>query len=52
MCFGKEELFWEWEDMPDWAKQEFEDNGGIPCEGSGSPAEYCSECRFGKVEVE
>jgi hypothetical protein len=48
-CFADPVLFLKWEDVPEEAKKEFEDNGGIPCGGEGFPGEWCSRCRFGEV---
>lgn len=48
-CFAKPILFIGWDNMPADAKEEFETNGPIPCEGGGLPGEWCAGCRFGKV---
>lgn len=49
-CFAVSALFAPWETLPPEIQDEFEVNGGIPCDGSGLPGEYCADCRFGAVE--
>jgi hypothetical protein len=48
-CYAKPVLFMELDDMPQDAKDEFEKNGPIPCEGGGVPGVWCNRCRFGEV---
>jgi hypothetical protein len=48
-CFGKPELFGPYEKMTEAAKEEFENNGPIPCEGGGRPGFWCVGCRFAEV---
>jgi hypothetical protein len=48
-CFADPVLFVGWEKMPDSARNEFNQNGPIPCEGGGLPGEWCQGCRFGAV---
>ena len=49
-CYGMPELFVPWESMSEEAKNEFEENGGVSCEGSGVPGPWCIGCRFGEME--
>lgn len=49
-CHAPEDLIGEWDVLSDAAKQEFEDNGPIPCEGNGWTGPWCEGCRFGSVE--
>lgn len=51
-CFADPVLFRQWEHMPQEARDEFKNNGPIPCEGGGVPGEWCAGCRFGRVESE
>ena len=48
-CYASPILFEPWYQMPEAARQEFEINGPIPCQGGGVPGEWCAGCRFGKV---
>jgi hypothetical protein len=48
-CFGKPELFGPYEKMTEAAKEEFKNNGPIPCEGGGRPGFWCADCRFAEV---
>lgn len=48
-CFAKPVLFLAWEKLPKSARDEFTNNGPIPCEGGGVPGAWCSGCRFGEV---
>jgi len=48
-CFADPELFKPWGEMSSKAKQEFDVNGPIPCEGGGLPGLWCDGCRFGHV---
>lgn len=49
LCYADEMLFGEWNDLLPIAQQEFENNGPVPCEGSGWAGPYCAHCRFGEV---
>jgi hypothetical protein len=49
-CIADDALFLEWEDLSEASKQEFEDNGPIPCEGRGFAGIWCERCRFGQTE--
>lgn len=51
-CFAAPVLFISWDEMPQTAREEFNTNGPIQCEGGGVPGEWCESCRFGKVEME
>lgn len=51
-CYAAPVLFIRWDDMPKGAKDEFDRNGPIPCEGGGTPGEWCEQCRFGQVEFD
>ncbi len=48
-CHASPKLFIEWDKMSKAAKNEFETNGPIPCEGGGVPGFWCDGCRFGKI---
>lgn len=48
-CFADKSLFLPWENLSRAAKNEFDKNGPVPCEGGGIPGEWCSNCRFGKL---
>lgn len=51
ICTADDDLFGEWDDLPDHARQEYEDNGPVPCDGGGVPGEWCTRCRFGRTET-
>ena len=48
-CFAKPVLFGKWDEMPQAARDEFANNGPIPCEGGGKLGTWCDGCRFGSV---
>ena len=37
------------EDARQEVKDELDENGSIPCEGSGCPGLWCVDCRFGEA---
>jgi hypothetical protein len=49
-CHAPEELFQEWEDVPDDIKAEIDENGPLPCSGDGGVGPWCADCRFGEEE--
>lgn len=51
-CFADPVLFLPWDEMTSEARDEFDVNGPIPCEGGGVPGEWCEQCRFGNVEFD
>ncbi len=46
-CYASPDLFVDWDKASKAAKNEFEVNGPIPCEGGGLPGFWCEGCRFG-----
>lgn len=49
-CHAGEELFGEWEKVPDDAKQIINRQKGLPCDGGGMPGHWCSRCYWGRVK--
>lgn len=49
-CYASKEAFIRWEEVPDEWKQEFNDNGSVPCDGGGNTGPWCGDCRFGTEE--
>lgn len=48
ICLADEDYFIpNWNDIPKEIKNELEENGPIPCEGSGNTGPWCAGCRFG-----
>lgn len=48
-CYAANELFLPWDQLSQRAKDEFDNNGPIPCEGGGVPGPWCDNCRFGSI---
>ena len=51
-CLADPGLFLDWDEMTSEARDEFDVNGPIPCEGGGVPGEWCEQCRFGEVDFD
>ena len=49
-CFADPKLFFPWDELNEKARDEFDTNGPIPCEGGGVAVSWCADCRFGKVD--
>jgi hypothetical protein len=50
-CYADPRLFEEWDTLSKDAKLEFIKNGPVPCEGGGTPGQWCDSCRFGHVDA-
>jgi hypothetical protein len=50
-CHARDSLFGPWEDMTAADRNEFIENGPIPCEGGGVPGSWCENCRFGAASI-
>lgn len=50
-CYAPDELFGEWETLPDAAKQWYETHK-LNCEGTGNVWAYCIDCPFCEYDNE
>lgn len=50
-CYAHPRLFLPYEQLNKAERREFDTNGPIPCEGGGTPGEWCNGCRFGGLQT-
>jgi hypothetical protein len=48
-CTCPPAMFRKWEDIPQDVRDMIPANG-LPCDGGGTPGEWCKDCKWGKVE--
>lgn len=51
-CTAPQEAFGPRHAMPDEIAAKIEEQGEIPCNGTGQPAAYCVGCRWAMIETD